>query len=804
MTEREVFLKAIEITDKREREAFIAAACQGDSRLLSHITKLLETDSQSGEFLEVPAWEHMAFTLGGNKLKDLLLKRFRDSDAEQPEEVEPDNLDLTFLRPSTNPECLGMLGTYQVESVIGSGGFGTVLKVFDTQLHRHVAIKVMKNFFADSSPPRKRFLREARSGALVTHENVVRIYSVEEQPLPFLVMELIEGQNLRQKLRENGPFSIHELMHIAVQIAQGIRAAHEYGLIHRDIKPANVLIQRGPQQQVKLSDFGLARTKDDASLSQSGFVSGTPLYMSPEQILGVSIDHRTDLFSFGSVLYEMACGHPPFRAPGTIPVMHRVVQDRPRSLRELDPDIPKWLEDIIFKLLEKNPEDRFASMDQVCEILSFCKESLETGKEIEHPLLSRISTDFSVTSQDAADSSRLSLPKWWMIWSVSAAMLLIAFASAIYRWPKNALDESPQTITSDAKQALGKAEPAESSTKALSEIQIDGRKHQLPSILEEAGFPDDLYVKAPFNNLRAKQIQHAWAKHLDIPVEITAPYGIEMVLVPGGDFLMGLELSDRDVFLNNPNYPYTDQKNLARNSAVQHWVRISRPFYISKYEISEMQLAEVLADGPVYEVALDLENENIPERGRSAEIPATRLSWREAVAFCNQLSAQEGLPTDEEGLARRGLYSMGYRLPTEAEWEWTARSGDRGVLSPAETSKSIGWFRENSGGTVHPLGKLSPNAFGVHDMFGNVQEWCADFYNADAYLQRAKTDAITYDPIQRDPSPRDGMERVQRGGSVIFGTYLSSPAMRNSRPPESGSWFTGFRIVKTIQVSKPQ
>ncbi len=181
-----------------------------------------------------------------------------------------------FLGPATRPAALGRLGHYEVLEVLGRGGFGIVLRAFDDVLQRVVAIKVLAPELAATSPARKRFLRKARAAAQVRHENVVQIYNVEEQPLPYLVMEFIPGETLQQRLDRTGPFDAAEVAAIGRQLAEGLAAAHAAGLIHRDVKPANVLVEDGARLRVKLTDFGLARAADDASLTQSGVVAGTP------------------------------------------------------------------------------------------------------------------------------------------------------------------------------------------------------------------------------------------------------------------------------------------------------------------------------------------------------------------------------------------------------------------------------------------------------------------------------------------------------------------------------------------------
>ena len=253
---------------------------------------------------------------------------------------------LSFLQPSEKPGSLGRLAHYEVLEVLGNGGFGTVVKAFDEKLHRVVAIKLMSPLLAATSAPRKRFVREARAAAAVRHENVIAIYAVEDQPIPYLVMEYIAGRTLQQKLDATGPLELPDVLRIGRQIAAGLAAAHAMGLIHRDIKPGNILLEDGVER-VKITDFGLARAADDASLTQSGFVAGTPMYMAPEQAQGETIDQRADLFSLGSVLYTMCSGRPPFRAANTMAVLKRVVEDTPRPIREIIPEVPEWLCELI-------------------------------------------------------------------------------------------------------------------------------------------------------------------------------------------------------------------------------------------------------------------------------------------------------------------------------------------------------------------------------------------------------------------------------------------------------------------------
>lgn len=276
---------------------------------------------------------------------------------------------LNFLDPSSDPEKLGRLGTYEVESVIGRGGMGIVLKAFDAALNRHVAIKVLAAELATSGAARRRFARESQAAAAIAHEHVVAIHAVDNSgKLPFLVMPYIPGKSLQERLDESGPLEIKEVLRIGLQAAAGLAAAHAQGLVHRDIKPANILLENGIER-VRITDFGLARAVDDASQTQSGFIAGTPQYMAPEQARGEPVDHRADLFSLGSVMYAMCTGRPPFRAETTFAVLRRICEDTPRPLREINPDTPDWLQAIISKLHARDPAERFQTATEVATLL---------------------------------------------------------------------------------------------------------------------------------------------------------------------------------------------------------------------------------------------------------------------------------------------------------------------------------------------------------------------------------------------------------------------------------------------------
>lgn len=362
-----IFLAAIEKREPDERVRFIHESCAGDAVLLGRVMDLLHAHDQPDRLLDHAAVEH----LDGNDLDS--------GDDDAPVRSASKGDDLHFLTPSTRADSLGRLAHYEVLDVIGRGGMGIVLRAFDDKLHRFVAIKVLSTILESTGAARQRFVREARAAAAVTNEHVIAIHSVEDSgPVSYLVMQYIDGKTLQQKIDDSGPLRLTEILRIALQIAEGLAAAHRHGLIHRDIKPANILLENGVER-VKITDFGLARATADASLTQSGVIAGTPLYMSPEQAQSQKVDHRTDLFSLGSVIYAMCTGHSPFRAANSISVLNRVCEAKPRPIPEVNAAIPGWLDAIVQRLLAKDPSDRYPTAEEVAELLGRCLAEVQMG-----------------------------------------------------------------------------------------------------------------------------------------------------------------------------------------------------------------------------------------------------------------------------------------------------------------------------------------------------------------------------------------------------------------------------------------
>jgi serine/threonine protein kinase len=308
-------------------------------------------------------------------------------DAAAPARGEWSDVDFTVehLEPSADANVLGCLGGYDVLEIIGRGGMGVVLKGYDRELNRCVAIKVLAPHLAHSSLARKRFAREAQAAAAVVNPHVIAIHQVQPHGrLPFLVMPLVAGESLAGRLKSQGTLELKEILRIGMQAAEGLAAAHEQGLVHRDVKPANVLLEKGVERAV-LTDFGLARAADDVAMTRWGIIAGTPEYMSPEQARGEPLDGRSDLFSLGCVLYEMATGVSPFRADSMLATMRRLVDDSPQAMAALNPELPSWFIVIVERLLEKDPSRRFGSAKEVSELLERCLAHVQQPASVPLP-----------------------------------------------------------------------------------------------------------------------------------------------------------------------------------------------------------------------------------------------------------------------------------------------------------------------------------------------------------------------------------------------------------------------------------
>ena len=267
------------------------------------------------------------------------------------------------LKPSEAGLLKGTViaGKYRIDKMIGRGGMGIVYQAQDTKLKRPVALKFLSSELMHSQEARERFVREAQAAAALDHPNICTVYEVEEhEGRVYIAMAYVDGKSLKEKIVQK-PLKIDLVLEIGLQVVKGLEEAHRNGVIHRDIKPANVMFSA--KGRVKIMDFGLAKLGSAEDLTKTSAVMGTVAYMSPEQALGKTVDHRTDIWSFGCLLYEMLAGHNPFQGGHEQAVFQAILHDDPSPITALRDDIPTQLERIVSKCLQKNPLDRYISAE---------------------------------------------------------------------------------------------------------------------------------------------------------------------------------------------------------------------------------------------------------------------------------------------------------------------------------------------------------------------------------------------------------------------------------------------------------
>lgn len=341
---------------------------------------------------------------------------------------QPADFVVDVLLPARTPDAIGRLDDIEILAVVGSGGNGIVLKGWQPELQRLVAVKVMRPELCHNATARMRFVREARAAAAVVHPHVMPIHAVHaDGRLPYLVMPFLSCESLQERLDKVGPLALTDVLQIGIQVAQALAAAHAQGLVHRDVKPANILVEKSGCRAV-LADFGLARAVDDASVTHAGIVAGTPQFMSPEQARGERIDHRSDLFSLGSVLYVLWTGRAPFRAETTYGVLRRLIENEPRAMSDLRPETPIWFEDLVMWLHQKLPGDR---LEPAANVVTLLEQSLRhVLQPAQHPipadLLFEVDSADSATNPPFSQHPSTSHVRLFLLWGV-LAMVIASF-----------------------------------------------------------------------------------------------------------------------------------------------------------------------------------------------------------------------------------------------------------------------------------------------------------------------------------------------------------------------------------------
>jgi eukaryotic-like serine/threonine-protein kinase len=345
--------EALELKES-QRKAFLEEACAGDEELRREVESLLKFDSRGGGFIEAPAMEVAAKMMAQEK-PELLVGR--------------------------------QLGSYQILSLLGAGGMGVVYQARDTRLKRRVALKVLPTERVSDPERKRRFIQEARAASALNHPNIITIHDVgSENGIDFIVMEYVSGKTLDQRIPRKG-MQLDETLKLAVQMADALAKAHSAGIIHRDLKPTNVMVT--DEGLVKVLDFGLAKlttvendeggTRTTQLQTEEGTIVGTVSYMSPEQAEGKKVDARSDIFSFGSVLYQMFTGRLAFHGETKASTLAAILKENPKPPSQVVETLPKEVERLISRCLRKDVQHRFQHMDDLKVALEELKEESDSG-----------------------------------------------------------------------------------------------------------------------------------------------------------------------------------------------------------------------------------------------------------------------------------------------------------------------------------------------------------------------------------------------------------------------------------------
>jgi formylglycine-generating enzyme required for sulfatase activity/serine/threonine protein kinase len=699
------------------------------------------------------------------------------------------------------------LGEYTLLAKIGAGGMGQVFKAVHRRMDRTVAIKMLPPTMTKDEEAIARFGREVRAAAKLRHPNIVAADDAgHANGVHFLVMEHVDGSDLYVVVKMNGPLPVATAANYVWQAARGLEFAHKKGVVHRDIKPANLLLDA--EGTVKILDMGLARLEcsgevaTEANLTVSGAVMGTVDYMAPEQALNTkTADARADIYSLGITLYYLLAGK---AAYGGDSLMEKLLAHREQpipSLQSLHTAIPKRLEEIFRKMVAKSVDERYQSMSEVIEAL----ESLGYGESASANRGNSATTCglIDADKQKLAGRALKNLPSpiavvaanrnlaTKIVGLVFAAIIGLIAVKYIVAHVNRGAESTREAVNAPTEQASTPGGPSNKASQAAAALDSKPGTGEKDDLTKQSPVAAPATAKAPFNAQQAKAYQAAWAKHLELPVESINSVGMKMMLIPPGEFLMGSTDEQVEAALTHAEEMNVDQlakDRIRKSERPQHRVRITKPFWLGATEVTVGQFNKFAAATGYQTESQKAANESKaktyknPGYAVADDSPAAFITWNDAVAFCTWLSRQE---------------KATYRLPTEAEWEYACRAGTTTQYpfgdDHAELAK-YGWFNKNAGGRSHAVGTLSPNAFGLFDMQGNVQEWCEDRFEESWYEKS---------PIDDPTGPAAGSNRVMRGGPWNhFDSSCRSAARFYGPPTFRTAYNPGFRVVRVIDSSQ--
>lgn len=624
-------------------------------------------------------------------------------------------------------------GQYVILDKIGEGGMGSVFKALHRHMRREVAIKVLHSDLAETPDALRRFQREMRAGGKLNHPHIVPTLDADQVgDTMFLVMEYVPGTNLALLVGQNGPLPVKQALRYVAHAAEGMAHAHDQGIIHRDIKPSNLLCDE--QDNVRVLDLGLARFAADGQAQQTQ-LTGTGELLGTVDYMAPEQALSTRKADARSDIYSLGCTLA-YLLTGQPPFSGESVLKRLMAHR--DTPVPS-----LCAKRQEVPE----AVDRIFQkmVAKQPAERYQSMRELLADLAPLV-------------GSRRRRSRWLMrrVLAVLAASVLIAGFNFFRQRGDDEQKprvEPPQTVQPIA--------------------------------------PPSMAI-APFDDSQAVAYQEAWGAHLRLPVEVTNDVGMKLRLIPAGEFQQGATEAEVEEFSK------LEGRSLATDGP-RHPVRLTQPFYLGVTEVTQTEYETVIGNNPSLFSASGT-SAAVVAGSDTAKHPVENVTWFDAIEFCNALSLREKLTPCYERVNDDVtiVAGTGYRLPTEAEWEFACRAGTEtpwsfgGQDAPFE---QFAWVSTNSEFHSRPVGQLKPNAFQLHDLHGNLWEWCQDVFDPRYY--ETLTDGVTVDPTG---PPASGV-RSMRGGVWDNTIRLCRSAHRGANIATAQNFSIGFRVARTIPSS---
>ena len=664
-------------------------------------------------------------------------------------------------------------GKYKIIGEIGRGGMGVVLKAEDIKLKRTVALKFLPPELSRYPEAEERFIREAQAAAALDHPNICTIYEAEEyEGQAYIAMAYVEGQSLRERIAKN-PLNAEEAIEIAAQVAEGLEEAHKKGIIHRDVKSANIMVTE--KGQAKIMDFGLAKVIGESLITKEAKTMGTVAYMSPEQAKGEAVDHRTDIWSFGVVMYEMLTGRLPFGGDRESSILYSVVHEEPKPLKDMKRDLAPEVQQVVDRALKKNPGSRYQKASEISEDLRKYQEIVraeEAGVFNLRSFLRRIR------------QPKVAIP------AVLAIAALVFFGIRFFRhqaqvrWARQVAFPEIERLATD----LWGDFPA-AYRLAVQAEKINPRDPKLAELFAKCSLKIDIRTEPAGAKVCLKEYkspESEWTYLGVTPIEkIRLPIGVfrwkiekegyETVLAAASTWKGDLQSKN----LTGPNdlIRVLDRKgsippDMVRVPGAETAVGKMPDFFIDKFEVTNKKYKEFVNAGGYHDKKYwkhrfikngkDLNWEDavktfVDQTGQpgpatwqagdypegQADFPVSGLSWYEAAAYAE--FAGKSLPTSEHWGLARGENTTLIQAP---------QRGGYAIFAP---------FNNFRGKGPVPVGSLDgPTPYGAFDMAGNVREWCSNLIGGDRVVRGGAWDDNTY--MFENISRAQAMDRSAKNG----------------------------------------